>query len=200
MSGNRVSEDLISTVRLIVGSDCSEMDIIRALHLAKHDATAAINIIFDSPRSFKPREKQIEPELEPEPEPEPVVRVSSSDTARASVKPMKTGKEIKDCSFGRNGIVACGGSILEDEENVRLENNWWFVGSGEVPGLSTSKGRKVKVGEEVSFTFPLKSTGSSPAGSMGKGFGRGRAAAACSEIVRFSTKNSGEVIHFEFNS
>ncbi|KAG8471530.1 hypothetical protein CXB51_036343 [Gossypium anomalum] len=153
MGGNKVSEDLISTVRLIVGSDYSEMDIIRALHLAKHDATAAINIIFDSPRR----------------------------------------KENKDCSFSSNGNVACGGSVLEDEGNVRLENDWWFVGSSEVPGLSTSKGRKIKVGEEVSFTFPLKGTGSSPAGSMGKGFGKGRAAAACSEIVRFSTKSFGEI-------
>ncbi|KAG4113520.1 hypothetical protein ERO13_D13G228100v2 [Gossypium hirsutum] len=187
MGGNKVSEDLISTVRLIVGSDYSEMDIIRALHLAKHDATAAINIIFDSPRSFKPREKQIEPESEP------VVRISSSDTSTVSVKPKKTGKENKDCSFSSNGNVACGGSVLEDEGNVRLENDWWFVGSSEVPGLSTSKGRKIKVGEEVSFTFPLKGTGSSPAGSMGKGFGKGRAAAACSEIVRFSTKNFGEI-------
>ncbi|MBA0817205.1 hypothetical protein Gohar_001789, partial [Gossypium harknessii] len=187
MGGNKVSEDLVSTVRLIVGSDYSEMDIIRALHLAKHDATAAINIIFDSPRSFKPREKQIEPESEP------AVRISSSDTSTFSVKPKKTGKENKDCSFSSNGNVACGGSVLEDEGNVRLENDWWFVGSSEVPGLSTSKGRKIKVGEEVSFTFPLKGTGSSPAGSMGKGFGKGRAAAACSEIVRFSTKNFGEI-------
>lgn len=187
MGGNKVSEDLISTVRLIVGSDYSEMDIIRALHLAKHDATAAINIIFDSPRSFKPREKQIEPESEP------VVRISSSDISTVSVKPKKTGKENKDFSFSSNGNVACGGNDLEDEGNVRLENDWWFVGSSEVPGLSTSKGRKIKVGEEVSFTFPLKGTGSSPAGSMGKGFGKGRAAAACSEIVRFSTKNFGEI-------
>ncbi|XP_016730322.1 DNA repair protein RAD5A isoform X2 [Gossypium hirsutum] len=187
MGGNKVSEDLISTVRLIVGSDYSEMDIIRALHLAKHDATAAINIIFDSPRSFKPREKQIEPESEP------VVRISSSDISTVSVKPKKTGKENKDFSFSSNGNVACGGNDLEDEGNVRLENDWGFVGSSEVPGLSTSKGRKIKVGEEVSFTFPLKGTGSSPAGSMGKGFGKGRAAAACSEIVRFSTKNFGEI-------
>ncbi|TYG87992.1 hypothetical protein ES288_A13G259300v1 [Gossypium darwinii] len=187
MGGNKVSEDLISTVRLIVGSDYSEMDIIRALHLAKHDATAAINIIFDSPRSFKPREKQIEPESEP------VVRISSSDISTVSVKPKKTGKENKDFSFSSNGNVACGGNDLEDEGNVRLENDWGFVGSSEVPGLSTSKGRKIKVGEEVTFTFPLKGTGSSPAGSMGKGFGKGRAAAACSEIVRFSTKNFGEI-------
>ncbi|PPD69365.1 hypothetical protein GOBAR_DD33755 [Gossypium barbadense] len=152
-----------------------------------YDATAAINIIFDSPRSFKPREKQIEPESEP------VVRISSSDISTVSVKPKKTGKENKDFSFSSNGNVACGGNDLEDEGNVRLENDWGFVGSSEVPGLSTSKGRKIKVGEEVTFTFPLKGTGSSPAGSMGKGFGKGRAAAACSEIVRFSTKNFGEI-------
>ena len=184
MGGNKATEELISTVRLIVGSDHSDMDIIRALHLAKNDATAAINIIFDSPSNFKPREKQ----------PQPETRNSSSNTASVSVKPKKTGKENNNYSFSSNGNVARGASILEDEENVRLENDWWLVGSSEVPGLSTSKGRKVKAGEEVYFTFPLKSSGSSPSRPVGKGFGRGRpGAAACSEIVRFSTKNSGEV-------
>ncbi|KAK8545016.1 hypothetical protein V6N13_066330 [Hibiscus sabdariffa] len=185
MGGNKVSEELISTVRSIVGSDYSEMDVIRALHLAKHDATAAINIIFDSPQNFKPREKQ------PEPEPQ----ISSSNIAAVSVKQKITGKENKDSSFScnGNGNVACGASSLEYEENVKLESNWWFVGSSDIPGLSTSKGRKVKAGEEVYFTFPLKSNGLSPSGPVGKGFGRGKAAAACSEIVRFSTKNSGEI-------
>ncbi|XVF46843.1 hypothetical protein PTKIN_Ptkin03bG0060200 [Pterospermum kingtungense] len=182
MGGNKVTEELISTVRSIVGSDHSEMDIIRALHLAKNDPTAAINIIFDSPPNFKPRKKQ----------PEPDTRISSSASAPVSVKPKKTGKENKNSSFSSNGNVAC--SPMEDEENVRLENDWWLVGSCEVSGLSTSKGRKLKTGEEVDLTFPLKSSGSSPSGPVGKGFGRGRpVAAACSEIVRFSTKNSGEI-------
>ncbi|XVF19793.1 hypothetical protein REPUB_Repub11eG0141500 [Reevesia pubescens] len=194
MGGNKVTEELVSTVRSIVGSDHSEMDIIRALHLAKNDATAAINIIFDSPPNFKHREKQPEPETR---------NSSSNNMVPVSVKPKNTGKENKSYSISRNGDFVCGASngdfvcgasILEDEENVRLGNDWWLLGSSEVPGLSTSKGRKVKVGEEVYFTFPLKSSASSPSGPVGKGFGRGRqVAAACSEIVRFSTKNYGEI-------
>ncbi|KAK6235115.1 hypothetical protein SCA6_010452 [Theobroma cacao] len=184
MGGSKVTEDLISTVRSIVGLEHSEMDIIRALHLAKNDATAAINIIFDSPTNLKPREKQ----------PEPETPNSSSHTTSVSVNPKKSGKDYKNSSFSSNGNVTCGASIVEDEEDATVENDWWLVGSSEVPGLSTSKGRKVKAGDEVCFTFPLKSSSSSPAGPVGKGFGRGRpAAAACSEIVRFSTKNSGEI-------
>ncbi|WRX32263.1 SNF2 [Theobroma cacao] len=174
MGGSKVTEDLISTVRSIVGLEHSEMDIIRALHLAKNDATAAINIIFDSPTNLKPREKQ----------PEPETPNSSSHTTSVSVNPKKSGKDYKNSSFSSNGNVTCGASIVEDEEDATVENDWWLVGSSEVPGLSTSKGRKVKAGDEVCFTFPLKSSSSSPAGPVGKGFGRGRpAAAACSEIV-----------------
>ncbi|XP_021278351.1 DNA repair protein RAD5A isoform X2 [Herrania umbratica] len=184
MGGSKETEALIKTVQSIVGLEHSEMDIIRALHLAKNDANAAINIILDSPLNLKPREKQ----------PEPETRHSSSHTTSVSVKPKKTGKDCKNSSCSSNGNVTCGASIVEDEENVTVENDWWLVGSSEVPGLSTSKGRKVKAGDEVCFTFPLKRSSPSPAGPVGKGFGRGRlAAAACSEIVRFSTKNSGEI-------
>ncbi|KAG9144008.1 hypothetical protein Leryth_013897, partial [Lithospermum erythrorhizon] len=55
MGINKVNDELISTVRSVVGVDYSEMDIIRALHMAKNDPTAAINIIFDAP-SFKKSE------------------------------------------------------------------------------------------------------------------------------------------------
>ncbi|KAL6575778.1 hypothetical protein OROHE_000759 [Orobanche hederae] len=51
--GNKATEEIISTVRSIVGDEFSDMDIIRALHMANNDPTAAINIIFDTPRSFR---------------------------------------------------------------------------------------------------------------------------------------------------
>ncbi|KAF3622071.1 hypothetical protein FXO38_31500 [Capsicum annuum] len=58
--------------------------------------------------------------------------------------------------------------------------------------MSTCKGRILKPGDEVEFTFPVEKMLSSP--STGKfGGGRGRQAAACSEIVRFSTKACGEI-------
>ncbi|XAR60084.1 hypothetical protein NMG60_11033326 [Bertholletia excelsa] len=52
--GNKVTDELVATVRSIVGGDYSDMDIIRALHMANNDATAAINIIFDT-RASAPR-------------------------------------------------------------------------------------------------------------------------------------------------
>lgn len=55
-------------------------------------------------------------------------------------------------------------------------------------GLSTCKGRTINTDEAVIFKFPTKKL-SSP--STGKGFGR---TAACSEIVRFSTEQAGEVV------
>ncbi|KAL6577426.1 hypothetical protein OROMI_011702 [Orobanche minor] len=51
--GNKATEEIISTVRSIVGDEFSDMDIIRAFHMANNDPTAAINIIFDTPRSFR---------------------------------------------------------------------------------------------------------------------------------------------------
>jgi DNA repair protein RAD5 len=63
------------------------------------------------------------------------------------------------------------------------------VGSGEVAGLSTCKGRSLKSGDKVIFKFPVKKVSVSP--SPGKGFGR---AASCSEIVRFSNEQDWEVI------
>lgn len=87
------------------------------------------------------------------------------------------------------------GKVEKERFSDSIGSDWWHVGTSEVAGLSTCKGRRVKAGDEVIFTFPFKSkASSSPSPSPGKGFGRGRqAAVACSEIVRFSTKDGGEV-------
>lgn len=89
----------------------------------------------------------------------------------------------------------------EDSSGCTSSNGseWWFVGCGEVSGLSTCKGRRLKIGEAVDFTFPSERKLSSQ--SLAKfGSGRGRQAAPCSEIVRFSTKACGEVlVHFPFH-
>ncbi|KAF3622072.1 hypothetical protein FXO38_31501, partial [Capsicum annuum] len=52
MAAKKITDELVSMVRTIVGDEYREMDIIRSLHMAKNDPTAAINIIFDTP-SFK---------------------------------------------------------------------------------------------------------------------------------------------------
>lgn len=88
----------------------------------------------------------------------------------------------------RNGNE--GVNVGEGEEEMGSE--WWLVGRCEVSGLSTCKGRRIRAGEEVVFKFPVrdeKANGPSP----GKGFGRGRQVGACSEIVRFCTKDKWEI-------
>ncbi|PON53378.1 Cdk-activating kinase assembly factor [Parasponia andersonii] len=192
--GNKVTEELVSTVRSIVGSDYSDMDVIRALHMANNDLTAAINIIFDTP-SFNSKAN-----LGLQRNPEISNRNSSSETQPvSSVNSKENGGENKNCSLRSEGNVEdrpseSGDVPVEDvcRREGPVEDKWWLVGCGEVAGLSTCKGRRVKPGDEVIFTFPLK--GLSSTRSPGKNFGRGRnAAAACSEIVRFSTRDSGEI-------
>ncbi|BAT92035.1 hypothetical protein LR48_Vigan05g172700 [Vigna angularis] len=155
--GSKVSDHHLSTVRSIVGSEFSDMEIIRALHMAKNDVNAAINIILDThtaPR-FNPTRPNNQLSVSP-PKPSPSTPIVT--------KP----------SFSEQ----------------RIDNNsddWWLVNCGEMTGLSTCKGRSINSGETVIFKFPTKKL-SSP--FTGKGFGR---AAACSEIVRFSTEQAGEI-------
>ncbi|KAL5580233.1 hypothetical protein UlMin_012675 [Ulmus minor] len=167
------------------------MDIIRALHMAKNDATAAINIIFDTP-SFKFKGNvglRRNPVL---------TRVSRSEAEPVAVDLKANGGGNKNCSLGSETdggdcLSNSGEGLVEDvcRRESSVGSEWWLVGCGEVAGLSTCKGRRLKAGDEVAFTFPLKGVSSSP--SPGKVFGRGRNAAACSEIVRFSTRDSGEI-------
>ncbi|KAL7127161.1 hypothetical protein ABFS83_14G237000 [Erythranthe nasuta] len=192
--GNKATEDIVSTVRSIVGGEYSDMDIIRALHMAKNDPTAAINIIFDTPRSFQKHDfpKKSEPadrNLNTEP---PTVdssaenygnRIASSDSVLRSNGSSNT-------SIGRNQGEGNGSADSEVEKEMGSE--WWFVGNGEVAGLSTCKGRILKPGDEVNFTFPVEKKMTTPSPGKLAG-GRGRHVATCSEIVRFSTSSSGEI-------
>ncbi|XP_004304707.1 PREDICTED: putative SWI/SNF-related matrix-associated actin-dependent regulator of chromatin subfamily A member 3-like 2 [Fragaria vesca subsp. vesca] len=166
--GNKITDELLSTVRSIVDSGYSDMDIIRALHMANNDVTAAINIIFDTPtlKSSKAR-----PDFPNSP------RIPIPEAANSK-------QNGGDCA------ASSGDDVVADVERpLGGSEEWWLVGCGEVAGLSTCRGRKIKAGDVVDFTFPQKI---SP--SPGKAFGRGRpAAAACSEIVRFSTTDSGEI-------
>lgn len=163
MSSSKVSDDHLYTVRSIVGSEFTDMDIIRALHMAKNDVTAAINIIFDTstPKS-QPTHAINKRRVSPPKSTPPTVTSSSKRNADV---------ENKKCSVKLDSI------------------DWWFIGSGEVAGLSTCKGRTLKSGDAMIFKFPSKKVSVSP--SPGKGFGR---AAACSEIVRFSNEQDWEVI------
>lgn len=196
MMGNKVTDELISTVRSIVGQDYSHMDVIRALHMANNDATAAINIIFDTPNFAKSAK------LESRENPEVPKRNSRSESRAVIANSKRNDNENKDCSSGSssNGAPNPSNSDKADVECVEIASQcsgsvgseWWLVGCTELAGLSTCKGRKVKPGDEVVFTFPLKNRPNSA--SPGKFPGRGgRNVAASSDIVRFSTKESGEI-------
>ncbi|KAL2536246.1 actin-dependent regulator of chromatin subfamily A member 3 [Forsythia ovata] len=193
--GIKGTDDVVSTVRSIVGLEFSDMDIIRALHMANNDPTSAINIIFDSPRIFKKPEFPKKPwvsnrNLNPE---VPVVesnlefnakRAENSDSGSNSNGNVniRSGRNEGDGNDNSNGFVS----------GKEFGSEWWFVGTSEVAGLSTCKGRSLSPGDEVNFTFPAERMLTTP--SPGKfGGGRGRQAAACSEIVRFSTKAHGEI-------
>lgn len=192
MGNNKVSEELVMTVRSVVGQDISDMDIIRSLHMAKNDVTAAINIIFDIP-DFSTRDR-----VEIVKNPETSTRNSKSDCTTTVLNSYSLDSDAN----GNPNLIPQTNSISELQISRKSASStgseWWFVGSSELAGLSTCKGRRLTVGEEVNFSFPLKKSNSP---STGKVLGRGKPASACSEIVRFSTKDSGEVcflIHFVF--
>ncbi|KAL3850342.1 hypothetical protein ACJIZ3_012224 [Penstemon smallii] len=191
MGNKKATEDMISTVKSVVGPEISDMDIIRALHMAKNDPTAAINIIFDTPRSFKKPEICVKPEnvdtdlppINASSVKQNVNRVESSNSASKSDGSSK-------CGVARNQIEGKDKSDSGVCNEMGIE--WWFVGNVEVAGLSTCKGRVLNPGDEVNFNFPLEKKLPTP--SPGKlGGGRGRQVACCSEIVRFSTKACGEI-------
>ncbi|KAF8403208.1 hypothetical protein HHK36_011307 [Tetracentron sinense] len=193
--GNKVTDELIITVRSVIGGDFSDMDIIRALHMGNNDVTAAINIIFDSP-NFGSTEKS-----ESRKNPEVLNRNSNSGSRTVIVNSEQGVIENGDNALGSDpdgspnsnnqidGDIEPTGAVSQPLNSTG--SNWWFVGCSELAGLSTCKGRKLKPRDEVIFSFPFKNHSSSP--STSKSAGRGRPMTACSEIVRFSTKDSGEI-------
>lgn len=186
--GNKVTEEQIAVVRSVVGDEwATEMDIIRALHLANNDATAAINIILDTP----PRRKKTPISYSPPPPPLPNVS-DPNPTPKSKLKPNPTAAATPS-SNKQLPLDPC--------PSPSDESDWWLAGSSEIAGLSTCKGRRIKPGEKLSFSFPappqLKNSPSPttkfPAGR--RGFS---SLASSSEIVRFSTQENGEVIFFYF--
>ncbi|CAL9191464.1 unnamed protein product [Musa hybrid cultivar] len=184
MGVNKVTDEGIAVVRSVVGQDFSDMDIIRALHMAKNDVSAAINIIFDTPRirvtpgdgSAGARRRNLDP-----------LTVAASPADHAPVTAGSPTSAESDLPAERNtdgGVAA--------ESSGSKESDWWLVGSTELSGLSTCKGRRIKPGDKVNFSFPLANKATSP--STATRFpGRGRSVASCSEIVRFSTEDHVEI-------
>ncbi|KAH7680561.1 DNA helicase protein [Dioscorea alata] len=159
--GNKATDEQVSVVRTVVGQDFSDMDIIRALHMANNDAAAAINIIFDTPH----------------------FRISSSPSKKNPNPPVILKETQRP--------VSSTAKVIAEKSEQEIEGDWWLVGTSELAGLSTCKGRRIKAGDKVNFSFPSRNKKTSP--SPGKFPGRGRSMASCSEIVRFSTQESGEI-------
>lgn len=189
------------TVRSIVGQDYSDMDIIRALHMAKNDATAAINIMFDTPKFGNEDKPKIRGSSKHSPPVSSADRKTNVTNMRRSVvESVATHNRVLGSGLDADGADDKPGNLSDHRSESgkdagqcpsSIGTDWWFVGSSEMAGLSTCKGRKVKSGDEAIFKFPSKSTSTSP--SLGKFPSKGRLPAACSEIVRFSMRDSGEI-------
>ncbi|XP_042463169.1 DNA repair protein RAD5A-like [Zingiber officinale] len=220
MGINKVTDEGIALVRSVVGQEFSEMDIIRALHMANNDVSSAINIIFDTPHlRLTPGDKTIGAGRRSLDSPTSITIPVGRETiataanvnlepAAASATPACTPLTVDATSLANHEPVVAPckveSDLLEDgspkvgaasdpyPSTDLKERDWWLVGSAELSGLSTCKGRRIKPGDKVIFTFPLTNKVVSP--SSGTRFpSRGRSVASCSEIVRFSTEEHGEV-------
>ncbi|KAJ4817502.1 hypothetical protein LUZ62_030068 [Rhynchospora pubera] len=171
----KAREEQIEVVRSVVGPDVREMDIIRALHLANDDPTAAINIIFDSPHS-----QTLPPPPPPISSSPPPPPPSSSSTPpplpSSSSTPPPPSPLPKD-------------NHTSKKEARKDKDDWWLIGRADVSGLSTCKGRRIQPGETVAFSFPPAPPA---AASLKSPLARGRGGFG-SEIVRFSTSQHGEI-------
>ncbi|XP_066321736.1 LOW QUALITY PROTEIN: DNA repair protein RAD5A-like [Miscanthus floridulus] len=173
-------DEQVAMVRAVLGEGTPEMDIIRALHMAGDDPTKAINILLDlNHNAAPPLPPTPTPSLSPSPSPSPPpgkpakALVDSTLPSKAPTRPMPTAEKSKPAAPTTNG----GGG-----------EHWWLVGSAEMAGLSTCKGRRIASGDAVTFTFP---NATAAAGKSRPG--RPALASCSSEIMRFSTPSHGEV-------
>ncbi|KAM3295517.1 hypothetical protein ACQJBY_038042 [Aegilops geniculata] len=167
----------VAAVRAVLGEETPEMDIIRALHMAGDDPTKTINILLDLHHNLPPS-----PSPSPPPQPPPV---QPTKPPSKSIPQPKTPAQPKPPAAAsgkprpKSNPAPTGGG-----------EHWWLVGSAEMAGLSTCKGRRIAAGEPVTFSFPNAAT----AAATGKGRpGRFALASCTSEIMRFSTPTNGEV-------
>lgn len=164
----------VAAVRAVLGEETPEMDIIRALHMAGDDPTKTINILLDLHHNLPPPPS-------PSPSPPPV---QPTKPPSKSIPPPKTPAQPKPAAAAgkpgpKSNPAPTGGG-----------EHWWLVGSAEMAGLSTCKGRRIAAGEPVTFSFPNSAT----VAALGKGRpGRFALASCTSEIMRFSTPTHGEV-------
>ncbi|WVZ75201.1 hypothetical protein U9M48_023282 [Paspalum notatum var. saurae] len=175
MGKEREREELVAVVRAVLGEVTPEMDIIRALHMAGDDPTKAINILLDfDQKPLPPPPPTPSPSPSPSPGKPAKPLAESTPPSKAPARPKATAEKPKPAAT--NGV---GGE------------QWWLMGSAEMAGLSTCKGRRIAPGDAVTFSFPNATVAAAPAGKSRPG--RPGLTSCSSEIMRFSTANHGEV-------
>eukprot|EP00249_Psilotum_nudum_P015533 c25378_g1_i1 orf=73-3459(+) len=270
------SEESLQTIRAIVGSGPSDMDLMRSLHLARNNTELAINILFDTPGFTSGQDFNVkrttagsgarvstagaqcsaesthvptsgahmsilndcisssDPSMNAltlskklccKQEISSIATVAASSVSSVAIRPLKNGAsciraqpiscvpdkiekatedlgtqsmcetEFKDSLLeARDMLVAVKSPLMLSGPNHHMiDHEWCYVGEAEVVGFSTCKGSKLRVGDAVSFSFPKQFNVANGAGARVWGRGRGRATASNSEIVRFSTRLSGEI-------
>ncbi|TVU29896.1 hypothetical protein EJB05_21487 [Eragrostis curvula] len=176
MGKERQREEQVAMVRAVLGEGTTEMDIIRALHMAGDDPTKAINILLD----FDHRPPPLPPSPSPSPPPSKPAKALTESTppSRAPTQPRPKADKPKPAAAPAPATANGGGE------------HWWLVGSAEMAGLSTCKGRRIAPGDAVTFSYPTAAAATASAKSRP---GRFALASCSSEIMRFSTPSHGEV-------
>lgn len=173
----------MATVRAVLGDGTPEMDIIRALHMAGDDPTRAINILLDFPHGPPPP-----PPPSPSPSPSPPAGKPTKPHPE-STPPTKTPARSKPAAAAAEKPRP---SVAPESTNGGGGGeHWWLVGSVEMAGLSTCKGRRVASGDAVTFSFPNSPVAAAAGGKSRSG--RPALVSCSSEIMRFSTPRHGEV-------
>lgn len=173
----------VATVRAVLGDGTPEMDIIRALHMAGDDPTRAINILLDFPHGPPPP-----PPPSPSPSPSPPAGKPTKPHPE-STPPTKTPARSKPAAAAAEKPRP---SVAPESTNGGGGGeHWWLVGSVEMAGLSTCKGRRVASGDAVTFSFPNSPVAAAAGGKSRSG--RPALVSCSSEIMRFSTPRHGEV-------
>lgn len=183
MGKERGREEQVATVRAVLGDGTPEMDIIRALHMAGDDPTRAINILLDFPHGPPPP-----PPPSPSPSPSPPAGKPTKPHPE-STPPTKTPARSKPAAAAAEKPRP---SVAPESTNGGGGGeHWWLVGSVEMAGLSTCKGRRVASGDAVTFSFPNSPVAAAAGGKSRSG--RPALVSCSSEIMRFSTPRHGEV-------
>ncbi|CAL4887581.1 unnamed protein product [Urochloa decumbens] len=176
MGKERERGEQVAMVRAVLGDGMPEMDIIRALHMAGDDPTKAINILLDF--DHKPPPPPPSPSPSPPPGKPAKTLAESTPPSKSPARPKPRAEKPKAAPAPAPATTNGAGE------------HWWLVGSAEMAGLSTCKGRRIAPGDAVTFSFP----NTAAAAAAGKSRpGRSSLASCSSEIMRFSTPSHGEV-------